>query len=134
MKYDEKYNKIRSYDEFQEHTANTRAVNLVEALTNLDSKPYVPIVKTCSRRLNMNNLNRIIKVYLINKRCFDEEEDELLIKNIPKLRKFMLNRSTASQLKGNKSNSTNKKYKTLFKIKTLKKFNSASGKYFGVPV
>ena len=129
---------INSYNNHHIKKTKENGLLLANSLKNIDSKAYEeikrdkygnPVSKT-PQMINMNNLNRIIKVHLINKRLYDIQNDVLLDHNVGKLKNLIYN-DEQNILKNKFSiRGLNNKFKST----TNSKFKNLSGINFGLPV
>lgn len=103
-------------------------------IINMDCDEYESLngnKKKLCNKINMNNLERKIKIYSISKNKFDDENDDLVLKNILKL-KVLIKESEEEVLQKLK-NYTPMFMKTIFRSKTMNRFKAASGNNFGIP-
>lgn len=103
-------------------------------IINMDCDQYESLngkKKKLTNKINMNNLERTIKIYSISKNKFDDENDDLVLKNISKL-KVLIKESEEEVLQKLK-NYTPMFMKTIFRSKTMSRFKAASGNNFGIP-
>lgn len=110
----------------------TQTYKLPEDIINIDfrDKPR-NIAGNWKEQFNRKNLEKNIKMIEINNLKFDEENDDLIVHNIPKLKQIVEDSSAEAKLR--LQHFQPMFVKQNFKSQTIKRFKSASGNYFGVP-
>ena len=104
----------------------------------MDALPYENLKQIKKKRIelngyNQNNLNRKIKLYNIVHNLRDYDNDDLLEYDIKELKNFIKN--AESEYYNRIKNSEHQPFlKRRLNDKTLGKFKTIKGMYFGIPV
>lgn len=82
-------------------------------------------------QIDRRSLDKNIKIIAINKLKYDEDNDDLIMNNIPKLKQIV--EASSAEARSRIEHFQPMFMKQNFKSKTIRRFKSASGNYFGVP-
>lgn len=124
----------RNYFKKKQEQIEQTIYQLSKEMVSMDCNEYESLKdkkKKMFNKININNLQRKIKIYSIAKNNYDDENDDLILKNIPKLKRLI--KESEEEVILQLKNYTPIFMKTIFRSKTMNRFKAASGNNFGLP-
>jgi len=130
--------KQNEYKNFKKKEYIKHSKILADSILKMDALPYENLKQIKKKRIelngyNQNNLNRKIKLYNIVHNLRDYDNDDLLEYDIKELKNFIKN-SESEYYNRIKHNEHQPFLKRRLNDKTLEKFKTIKGMYFGIPV
>lgn len=128
---------MRRHKIFERKINKKAGKNLADAIFDIDCPEYEDVqqgknVKKDINNINLNNLERKIKLSKIKKYSYDIDEDVLLIKNAYKLKNLIHKTKEAVNFKVRNNNPHF--IKRQFSQETIKRYREFNGVFFGLPV
>ena len=128
---------MRRYKIYERKMNKSAGKNLADAIFEMDCPEYEDIqqgksVNMDSNNINLNNLERKIKLSKIKKYSYDIDGDVLLVKNAYKLKNLIHKTKEAVNFKVRNNNPHF--VKRQFSQETIKKYREFNGVFFGLPV
>ena len=130
--------KQNEYKNYKKNEYSKHSKILAESILKMDALPYENLKQIKKKRIeingyNQNNLNRKIKLYNIVHNLRDYDNDDLLEYDIKELKNFIKN-AESEYYNRIKNNEHQPFLKRRLNDKTLGKFKTIKGMYFGIPV
>ena len=127
---------MNEYEKYERNINKIAGKSLADAIFDMDCPEYEEIKHGKAHKetngINLNNLERKIKLSNINKYSYDIEDDVLLVKNAKQLKNLIRNtkQHTSFKVRNNNPHFIKKQ----FSQETIKKYREFNGVFFGLPV
>ena len=127
---------MNDYEKYERNINKIAGKSLADAIFDMDCPEYEEIKHGKAHKetngINLNNLERKIKLSNINKYSYDIEDDVLLVKNAKQLKNLIRNTKQHTNFKVRNNNPHF--IKKQFSQETIKKYREFNGVFFGLPV